>query len=64
MVKYHGAKGGKGFFVAKTYEEFDELVDRTHKFTIQEFITGTRYYLHYFYSPIRDEGYTLSKGRP
>ena len=29
---------------------------------IQEFITGTRYYLHYFYSPIRDEGYTLSKG--
>jgi len=62
MVKYHGAKGGKGFFVAKTYEEFDELVDRTQKFTIQEFITGTRYYLHYFYSPIRNAGYTLSKG--
>jgi len=62
MVKYHGAKGGKGFFVAKTYKEFNELVDRTQKFTIQEFITGTRYYLHYFYSPIRTEGYTLSKG--
>jgi len=62
MVKYHGAKGGKGFFVAKTYEEFEELVDKTQKYTIQEFITGTRYYLHYFYSPIRDEGYTLSKG--
>ena len=56
MVKYHGAKGGKGFFVAKTYEEFNELVDRTQKFTIQEFITGTRYYLHYFYSPIRNQG--------
>jgi len=62
MVEYEGAKGGKGFFVAKTYEEFNELVDRTRKFTIQEFITGTRYYLHYFYSPIRNEGYTLSKG--
>ncbi len=62
MVKYDGAKGGKGFFVAKTFEEFDELVDHTQKYTIQEFITGTRYYLHYFYSPIRNEGYTLSEG--
>jgi len=62
MVEYDGAKGGKGFFVAKNYEEFNELVDRTRKFTILEFITGTRYYLHYFYSPIRNEGYTLSKG--
>ncbi len=62
MVEYEGAKGGKGFFVAKTYEEFEELLDRNQKFTILEFITGTRYYLHYFYSPIRKEGYTLSKG--
>jgi len=62
MVEYEGAKGGKGFFVAKTYEEFNELVDRTRKFTIHEFIPGTRYYLHFFYSPIRNEGYTLSKG--
>ncbi|MDD3041491.1 MAG: formate--phosphoribosylaminoimidazolecarboxamide ligase [Methanosarcinaceae archaeon] len=62
MVKYNGARGGKGFFVAKTYEEFQELIDPTQKFTIQEFITGTRYYLHYFYSPIHDDGYTLSKG--
>jgi 5-formaminoimidazole-4-carboxamide-1-(beta)-D-ribofuranosyl 5'-monophosphate synthetase len=62
MVEYEGAQGGKGFFVAKNYDEFNELVDRTRKFTIQEFITGTRYYLHYFYSPIQNEGYTLSKG--
>ena len=62
MVEYEGAKGGKGFFVAKSYDEFNELVDRTRKFTVQEYITGTRYYLHYFYSPIRNEGYTLSKG--
>jgi 5-formaminoimidazole-4-carboxamide-1-(beta)-D-ribofuranosyl 5'-monophosphate synthetase len=62
MVKYNGARGGKGFFVAKTYEEFENLIDPTQKYSIQEFITGTRYYLHYFYSPIRNEGYTLSKG--
>lgn len=62
MVEYEGAKGGKGFFVAKNSEEFSELVDRTQKFTVQEFIAGTRYYLHYFYSPIRKDGYTLSKG--
>ncbi|RLG25704.1 5-formaminoimidazole-4-carboxamide-1-(beta)-D-ribofuranosyl 5'-monophosphate synthetase [Methanosarcinales archaeon] len=62
MVKYHGAKGGSGFFVAKTYEEFEERIDDTQPYTIQEFILGTRYYLHYFYSPITDAGYRLSKG--
>jgi len=62
MVEYEGAKGGKGFFAAKNYKEFSELVDHTQKYTVQEFINGTRYDLHYFYSPIRDEGYTLSTG--
>ncbi|MCD6411570.1 MAG: formate--phosphoribosylaminoimidazolecarboxamide ligase [Thermoplasmata archaeon] len=62
IVKYHGAKGGKGFFIAKTYEEFEKLVDWSKPFTIQEFVMGTRYYLHYFYSPIREDGYKLSKG--
>ena len=62
MVKYHGAKGGRGFFVAKNYEEFKEHVDPNEKFTIQEFIVGTRYYLHFFYSPLRKEGYKLSTG--
>ncbi|TGC11159.1 formate--phosphoribosylaminoimidazolecarboxamide ligase [Methanolobus halotolerans] len=62
MVKYHGAKGGKGFFVAKTYEEFKQHVKPDEKYTIQEFITGTRYYFHFFYSPLREEGYKLSEG--
>jgi 5-formaminoimidazole-4-carboxamide-1-(beta)-D-ribofuranosyl 5'-monophosphate synthetase len=62
IVKYHGAKGGSGFFVAKTREEFEERIDRSQPYTIQEFILGTRYYLHYFYSPIVEEGYKLSKG--
>ena len=32
------------------------------KYTIQEFILGTRYYIHFFYSPIKQEGYLLRKG--
>ena len=27
IVKYHGAKGGKGFFIAKTYDEFEKRID-------------------------------------
>jgi len=62
IVKYHGAKGGKGFFIAKTYEEFKQRIDSSKSFTIQEFVMGTRYYLHYFYSPVQDNAYKLSKG--
>jgi 5-formaminoimidazole-4-carboxamide-1-(beta)-D-ribofuranosyl 5'-monophosphate synthetase len=62
IVKYHGAKGGKGFFIAKTYEEFKQRIEKNKSFTIQEFVMGTRYYLHYFYSPIQTNSYKLSKG--
>jgi 5-formaminoimidazole-4-carboxamide-1-(beta)-D-ribofuranosyl 5'-monophosphate synthetase len=62
IVKYHGAKGGKGFFVAKTYEEFKKRVDTSKTYTIQEFVMGTRYYVHYFYSPIQQNAYKLKKG--
>lgn len=62
IVKYHGAKGGKGFFIAKTYEEFVKRVDSDKPYFIQEFVMGTRYYLHYFYSPIQQTGYQLKKG--
>lgn len=62
IVKYHGAKGGKGFFIAKTYEEFKKRIQQDKPFTIQEFVMGTRYYIHFFYSPIQTNAYTLSKG--
>jgi len=62
IVKYHGAKGGKGFFISKSKGEYLSKVDFSQRHTIQEFILGTRYYIHYFYSPIRSAGYTLSKG--
>jgi len=62
IVKYHGAKGGKGFFIAKTYEEFKKRVEKGKPYFIQEFVMGTRYYLHYFYSPIQNNAYTLNTG--
>jgi 5-formaminoimidazole-4-carboxamide-1-(beta)-D-ribofuranosyl 5'-monophosphate synthetase len=62
IVKYHGAKGGKDFFIAKTYDEFQKRIKKDKKFIIQEFVMGTRYYLHYFYSPIQDNAYKISKG--
>ncbi len=62
IVKYHGAKGGKGFFIAKTYAEFSRRIEKNRSFAIQEFVMGTRYYLHYFYSPIQGNAYKLSKG--
>jgi 5-formaminoimidazole-4-carboxamide-1-(beta)-D-ribofuranosyl 5'-monophosphate synthetase len=62
LVKYDGAKGGRGFFIAKDYPDFKLGIDHTQKFHIQEYILGTRYYMHFFYSPIRANGYKLSKG--
>ena len=62
MVKYYGAKGGMGFFVVKNYSDFKKRINPAEKYTIQEFILGTRYYMHYFYSPIKKDGYALSKG--
>ncbi len=62
IVKYHGAKGGRGFFIAKTKEELKSKMSSQDKYTIQEFILGTRYYIHFFYSPIKPDGYRLSKG--
>lgn len=57
MVKFPGAKGGKGYFLARTPAEFLEKHARLElrdkaRFTIQEFVIGTRFYPHYFYSPL------------
>ncbi len=62
MVKYHGAKGGRGFFIAKDYLEFKMGIDYSQKYTIQEYILGTRYYLHFFYSPLQQQGYRAGNG--
>jgi len=62
LVKYDGAKGGRGFFIAKDYPDFKLGIDHTQRYTIQEYVLGTRYYIHFFYSPVRTQGYHLKKG--
>jgi len=62
IVKYYGAKGGRGFFIAKDYNDFKKKIDESKPHIIQEFLIGTRYYIHYFYSPIRKDGYRVGKG--
>jgi 5-formaminoimidazole-4-carboxamide-1-(beta)-D-ribofuranosyl 5'-monophosphate synthetase len=62
IVKYHGAKGGRGFFIAKSYHDFKRHIQDGQPYTIQEFVLGTRYYLHYFHSPFGGEGYQVEDG--
>ena len=63
IVKYHGAKGGKGFFIAKNYHEYKRQIQEGEPHTIQEFVMGTRYYLHYFHSRLDDTGFLLHPAR-
>ncbi len=57
IVKFHGARGGKGYFLAKNYEDFKEKIKGYPKtdYVIQEYILGVPIYIHYFYSPLTDE---------
>lgn len=62
IVKYGGAKGGRGFFIAKSHADFKRHIQKGQPYTIQEFVLGTRYYLHYFHSPIVKDGYKTKQG--
>ncbi len=61
IVKYYGAKGGKGFFLAKNREALADFRP-TGPYVIQEYVLGTRYYMHFFYSPISEGGYRVGSG--
>jgi len=61
IVKFHGARGGRGFFVVSSEEDYQEKIEDSIKkgvitesevgeATIQELIVGVRYYPQYFYS--------------
>lgn len=63
IVKYPGAKGGKGYFIISSPEEFyeisEEMVrkgmieeDDVKRAEIQEYILGTNIYFSFFYSPV------------
>lgn len=57
IIKFYGARGGKGFFLAKSAEEFYRKIEEHHgtKYIIQEYIIGAPIYIHYFYSTMNDE---------
>jgi len=70
FVKFQGAKGGRGYFVARTPEEFRAKLRRAEKllggkaeYHIEEFLAGVRVYPHFFYTPLRRDGYRAGEGR-
>lgn len=63
IVKFSGAKGGRGFFLTASEADYEKKMHEklskkvitkaeSESATIQEFINGVRYYPHYFYSPL------------
>lgn len=58
IVKFHGARGGLGYFIANTPQEFAERIKQyphERDYVIQEYIVGVPIYCHYFYSPLTGE---------
>ena len=71
FVKLSGAKGGRGFFTTDSEEDLKKKLKEKVKrgiiseadssnITIQEFVLGVRYYVHYFYSPLENRTEMLS----
>lgn len=57
IVKFDGAGGGKGYFLAHTPEEFKAKI-KMHpdkRYMIQEYIIGAPVYAHFFQSPLTGE---------
>lgn len=65
IIKFFGAGGGKGFFLAQTPEEFYRKIEphKDRRFIIQEYIVGAPLYIHYFYSPLNQEVELMSMDR-
>jgi len=61
IIKYHGAKGGEGYKKIFKKEELKGI--NIAKCIIQEFLIGVRYYFHFFYSPLFNDGFKASEGR-
>lgn len=61
IVKFHGAHGGKGYFIANSakefYERYEAYKDKEghDKYAIQEYVVGVPVYTHYFYSALTGE---------
>ena len=61
LVKLFGAKGGRGYALVKSEQEFKEKVGNfdPNRMQLQEYILGTRFYPHFFYSPLTNENELL-----
>ncbi|MDD3984352.1 MAG: formate--phosphoribosylaminoimidazolecarboxamide ligase, partial [Methanobacterium sp.] len=66
MVKFPGARGGRGYFVASTTEEYNQKIDSmlernwieesdVKNAHIEEYVSGCNYCIHYFYSALKNE---------
>jgi 5-formaminoimidazole-4-carboxamide-1-(beta)-D-ribofuranosyl 5'-monophosphate synthetase len=58
IIKFHGAHGGKGYFIANNPDEFYERIAEypgDDDYVIQEYIVGVPIYIHYFYSNLTGE---------
>jgi len=58
IVKFPGASGGKGYLFCQDKEDFYKQKDKIKnkgKLTLQEYIIGVPFYIHYFYSPLTGE---------
>ncbi|RLI93663.1 MAG: 5-formaminoimidazole-4-carboxamide-1-(beta)-D-ribofuranosyl 5'-monophosphate synthetase, partial [Candidatus Altiarchaeales archaeon] len=61
IVKFPGARGGGNYFIVKNEDEFYEKIGKINlpkeikeRYTIQEYVIGTRFYPHFFYSALDD----------
>jgi len=61
LVKYPGARGGKGYIIVRSEKEFHEKVGEK-AYMIQQFLIGVRAYPHYFFSPLKGQGYATKQG--
>lgn len=57
IIKFYGAAGGKGYFLAHNPSEFERKIKEhpDKSYIIQEYIVGAPLYIHYFYSPLTKE---------
>lgn len=58
IIKFHGALGGRGYFIAHSAEEFYQRIQdypNHNGYVIQEYIVGVPIYMHYFYSLLTGE---------
>ena len=58
IIKFHGAKGGFGYFIANSPAEFYERIKEfpgQEDYAIKEYVVGVPMYAHYFYSALSGE---------